>query len=195
MVAYRPSGSPLGLGQAVDVEMIVPPIQPRRAARPAAMAPKRPNPAKTLRVEQRDAVGVQAGQPTQTNDQAASIPQPPPQALDGARLSAALRRSGIGCANPDATELSEGEREACRHRLAQGAASAPYISSVPPVKREYYAALQESEAAMARDPMGGHGPQIVCGPAQKQRLGLKFGPCKLAAPLSPWIPEADVRGP
>jgi hypothetical protein len=120
--------------------------------------------------------------------------KPSEQPTGDARLSSALRRSGIGCANADSVALSDAEREACRHRLAEGAPQAPFISGVPPEKSQYYAALQQSEAEMNRNPEGGHLPGIVCGGAKK-RLGLKLGPCVLAAPLSPWIPEADVQRP
>jgi hypothetical protein len=114
--------------------------------------------------------------------------------VDPGRLSAALRSGGVGCANADLVKLSDAEREACRDRLADGAAGAPYVSGVPAVKAEYYAALAKSERDMLDDPMGGHGPHVVCGGANKQ-LGLKIGPCKLTAPMTPWTPEADVRPP
>lgn len=116
------------------------------------------------------------------------------QPTDAARLSSALRQSGVGCANADGVHLRDAEREACRQRLAQGAAGVPYISGVPPEKSAYYAALQESVAQMNANPMGGHGPEIHCGDGKK-RLGLKLGPCTLAAPMTPETPEADVRGP
>jgi hypothetical protein len=70
------------------------------------------------------------------------------------RLSSALRNSLIGCADADASKLSESEREGCRQRLAKGASTAPYISGIPAEKREYYDALAASEEAMLRDPMG-----------------------------------------
>jgi hypothetical protein len=120
--------------------------------------------------------------------------EPSKQPIGDARLSLALRRSGVGCANADAVNLSEAEREACRRRLADGAGVTPFISGVPTEKSQYYVALQESEAEMNRSPTGGHLPGIVCGGAKK-RLGLKVGPCTLAAPLSPWTPEADVQRP
>ena len=120
------------------------------------------------------------------------VPAGPP---GDARLSAALRGSLLGCANAQAVNLTAAEREACRHTVAQGAQIAPYISNVPPEKREYYAALADSEARMYRENMGGHGPGILCGGDVKQRLGLKFGPCKLLAPMTPWTPEADVQPP
>jgi len=110
-------------------------------------------------------------------------------------MSAALRGSLLGCANAQAANLTEAEQGARRRNLAQGARSAPYISNVPPEKREYYAALAESEARMYREDMGGHGPGIRCGGGVKQCLGLKFDPCKVLAPMSPWISEADVQPP
>lgn len=111
-----------------------------------------------------------------------------------ARLSSALRKSLIGCADADGSKLSEGEREGCRQRLAQGASMAPYISGVPSAKREYYQALQASENAMMRDPMGGHRPGIICRRGSQTR-GIKLGPlpCSFSPSPSPWTPEVDVR--
>jgi hypothetical protein len=111
-----------------------------------------------------------------------------------ARLSSALRNSLIGCAEADSSALSESEREGCRQRLAQGASTAPYISSVPADKREYYGALVASEDAMRRDPMGGHRPGIICGLGSQNR-GFKLGslPCSFSPSPSPWMPELDVR--
>jgi hypothetical protein len=125
---------------------------------------------------------------------AAAVSQAPGTIVDEARLGAALRRSGVGCANADFLKLTEAEREACRHRLADGAMDAPHLSGVPRVKAEYYAALQASEAKMNDDPMGGHGPRFTCGGVDR-RLGVKIGPCKLVAPLTPFTPETDVRPP
>jgi hypothetical protein len=111
-----------------------------------------------------------------------------------ARLSSALRNSLIGCADADASKLSESERVGCRHRLAEGASTAPYISGVPPEKREYYQALAASEDAMTRDPMGGHRPGIGCGASARNR-GFKLGPlpCSFVPSPSPMTPEMDVR--
>jgi hypothetical protein len=145
-------------------------------------------------------VSARIARPSQTmQSPTMATPAPPPQEpsrqpTGDARLSLALRRSGVGCANADAVNLSEAEREACRHRLAEGVAVTPFISGVPAAKSQYYAALQESEAQMNGSPTGGHLPGIVCGGATK-RLGVNVGPCTLVAPLSPWTPEADVQRP
>ena len=117
------------------------------------------------------------------------------RSLRATPASAALRGSLLGCANAGSAKLTEAEREACRHSFAQGARTATYISNVPPEKRDYYAALRASQTAMDGDPLGGHLPSIQCGGDIKQRLGLKFGPCKLLAPLTPFTPEADVQPP
>ena len=111
-----------------------------------------------------------------------------------ARLSSALRNSLIGCADADASKLSESERAGCRQRLAEDASTAPYISAVPAEKREYYEALQSSEDAMMRDPMGGHRPGIGCGASGRNR-GFKLGPlpCSFVPSPSPMMPEMDVR--
>jgi hypothetical protein len=117
---------------------------------------------------------------------------------DQAKLGAALRRSAVGCANGEYVKLSEAEREACRHRLADGAASTPYVSGIPPVKAQYYAAVAESEAkfraARTAADMKPYAAQVVCGGASTQ-LGLKVGPCKLIPPQSEMIPEAGVQPP
>ena len=111
-----------------------------------------------------------------------------------ARLSSALRSGLIGCANADASKLSESEREGCRQRLAQGASTAHYISGIPAEKAEYYEALAASEDAMMRDSMGGHRPGIICGRGSETR-GFKLGPlpCAFSPSPSPWVPELDVR--
>jgi hypothetical protein len=122
---------------------------------------------------------------------ARAAPQPP--GWDARRLGSILRGSAIGCANADTVRLTPSEREACRQRLAQGAASAPFIPGAPPDKAAYWQALSESEAAMDADRLGGHGPGIVCG--GRKRFGLKLGPCTVVPPMTPLTAEVDVRPP
>jgi len=187
----RPSSVPaLGEVPALSVDLVrtspavqAPPPSPRPSA--PRRAPSRPPAPGAAPATLGEPVPASAARPVAPGAKEA------PAVSD---LTAALRRSGVGCANADAVRLSEIEREGCRRRLAQGAAGVPYISGVPPKEREYYAALADSEAKMDAAPMGGHGPGFVCG-GGKDRLGLKLGPCKITAPLSPWIPEADVRPP
>ncbi len=119
----------------------------------------------------------------------------PSAAGDLARLGAALRASGIGC-GLEGARLTPAEREACHERLGAGAADAAYITAVSPEKRSYYAALQDSEAKLAHDRLGGHAPGIVCGKGAQTR-GFKLGdlPCAFSPSPSPWAPELDVRPP
>ena len=194
LLIYRPVSAPEA-AQPLAVEVVRLQSRPRTPHRPAKTTPERPKASETpVTPSQKQPVllSLPAAAPLAASGQAASAATPAP--FDAAHLGAALRNSGIGCANPDAARLSERERGACQRRLAQGATTAPHIPGVSPEKSAYYAALQESEAEMERNPLGGHGPQFVCGGANKQ-LGVKLGPCKLTAPMSPWIPEADVRPP
>jgi hypothetical protein len=72
-------------------------------------------------------------------------------------LSAVLRRSAIGCANPTAAGLSRAEREACEERLGTGSKAAPYLpadASLPPDKR---AILQGAAARREADYRYKHG--------------------------------------
>lgn len=177
---------------AISLDLVRPFEQPAPRSPPAKPPPKRTAQAPAAATTLSPSL-IQASPPAVTA--APAGPAVPPAPSGDARLSAALRRSLLGCANAQAGNLTEAERDACRHSLAQGARTAPYISNIPPEKREYYAALAESEQRMFQENMGGHGPGILCGGDVKQRLGLKFGPCKLLAPMSPWTPEADVQPP
>jgi hypothetical protein len=192
LLNYRPA-SPPEAAEPLTVELVRRPSSPRAPLRPTKATIQSPKVSETHIVPAGEGPllsGPPSFAPPAASGQTAAAATPAP--FDAARLGAALRNSGIGCANADATRLSDTEREACQRRLAKGAAGAPYIPGVPPEKSAYYAALQENEAEMERNPLGGHGPQLVCSRANRQ-LGVKLGPCKLTAPLSPWIPEADVR--
>ena len=185
----------------VDVQLLKP------WPRPLPSAPNRS--AEAERVQQ-PAASAQDKSPSTAPAMSTPAASPPPVAAalrpsgapgsqknwpsgDG-RLGSALRNSPIGCADADASKLSEGEREGCRQRLAEGASSAPYIPGIPAEKREYYEALAASEEAMMRDPMGGHRPGVICGLGSQNR-GFKLGslPCSFSPSPSPWMPELDVR--
>ncbi len=167
------------------------PAEPKRAMSPKGQSPKRTQTSPTAPPTVVTSPPVAQGQQSQT-------PQGSPPSWPGqtARLSAALRGSIIGCAHADAAGLSEMEREACRQRLASGAATAPYIPGISPRKREYYAALAASEEAMERDPMGGHRAGVICG-LGSQNKGFKLGslPCSFVLSPSPYTPEVDVPPP
>ncbi|RAK55063.1 flagellar biosynthesis protein FlhF [Phenylobacterium soli] len=53
-------------------------------------------------------------------------PAPLPRGGQKEELRLTLRRSAIGCANPEAAGLSREEREACAEQLGQGAGAAPF---------------------------------------------------------------------
>jgi len=95
--------------------------------------------------------------------------QPTPEA----QLSAVLRHSVLGCANPSI--LSEDERAACEERLGRGAAQAPYLP--PALDRAKQARLDE--AAQARDravrlrdapmPTGAAAPDAAAGASNRNK--------------------------
>lgn len=58
-------------------------------------------------------------------------------------LRNALRRGGVGCANP--TLLSKVEREACLEKLGAGAKDAPFIP--PPIAKDKLRGFEEKTAA------------------------------------------------
>jgi hypothetical protein len=167
------------------------PAKPKRATPPRRQSPKRTEASPT-------APATAVASPPAAQGQQSQTPQgsPPSWPTVDARLREALRASIVGCAHAEAAGLSETEREACRRRLASGAATAPYIPGIPPKKRAYYAALAASEEAMERDPMGGHGAGVICG-LGSQNKGFKLGslPCSLVLSPSPYTPEVDVRPP
>lgn len=53
-------------------------------------------------------------------------PAPLPQGGQKEELRLTLRRSAIGCANPEAAGLSRDEREACNEQIGKGAGAAPF---------------------------------------------------------------------
>lgn len=53
-------------------------------------------------------------------------PAPLPQGGPKEELRTTLRRSAIGCANPQAAGLTRAEREACEEQLGRGAGAAPF---------------------------------------------------------------------
>jgi hypothetical protein len=153
---------------------------------------------------------------------AAAVAPRAPVLPEGPRedLRAALRRSPIGCANPQS--LSRDERQACEERLGAGSKAAPYIPApIAPEIRAYYDAV-----AKAKEPDGpptpqrapgrlgmfdglnvgmkGHGPSVGCGVALGPRggpkqpaHGVKLGPlpCYVAPPAGSLSPDVDLVNP
>ena len=137
-------------------------------------------------------------------------------------LRAALRRSGVGCANGRAVGLNREERERCAERLGAHALDTPFLPApIDPGKRAHYDAVAEAYKAggqmvplTARGAAGmfdvdasansGHGPRVGCsvkfGPnARKAPKGppnaLRAGPCFIQPPNGSLSPEADIRKP
>lgn len=170
-----------------------------------------------------------APQPVQTAAPAppspASVAPTRRQALpEGPReqLGAALRRSAIGCANPQAAGLTREERAACEERFGSGSGAAPYIPApLSPEIRAYYDAVAKAKAPdgpltpqIARGraglfddvPVGmkGHLPGAGCGLALGANGGavrpahsLKLGPlpCYVVPPAGSLSPDVDVANP
>lgn len=149
---------------------------------------------------------------------------PPAPMAEGLRedLRAALRRGGIGCANPQAANLTRAEREACEERLGAGSKAAAYIQSpIAPEVRSYYDAVAKSKEPdgpptpqKARGRLGmfeeapvgmkGHGAGLGCritfgpgGGVQRPAHGLKLGPlpCYVVPPAGSLTPDVDVVNP
>jgi hypothetical protein len=121
-----------------------------------------------------------------------------------ADLATALRRSLVGCANQGAAWVSDADRDACRQRLADGAASVPHLQGMAQAKLNYYAAVAKAEEdwRTGRDP--GHLPFLFCGVNFGQgRPGimkpgphaLKLGPCFLEPPKGALSQDVDVPPP
>jgi hypothetical protein len=110
-------------------------------------------------------------------------------------LATALRRSPVGCAQQDAGWMTDADRDICRHRMAAGAASAPYLQGMGQAKRGYYAAVAQAEAdwRTGRDP--GHLPFIGCGLGTPPPHALRVGPCFIDPPKGSLDPDVDVPQP
>jgi hypothetical protein len=113
-------------------------------------------------------------------------PAPAPAALprraplpEGPReqLSAALRRSAIGCANPTAAGLSREEREACEAHLGSGAKGAAYLppdASLSPEKRSVLQGAAARREADFRYRQGGVPPGPIDS-STAESLGRSLG--------------------
>jgi len=82
--------------------------------------------------------------------QAAATPPLRPSTLpEGPRqdVQNTLRRSAIGCANPQAAGLTRAEREACEERLGRGVREVPYMPAGAGMSGEARSALGKAAAA------------------------------------------------
>jgi hypothetical protein len=127
----------------------------------------------------------------------------PPGASANSDLAAALRRGPVGCANQGAW-MSDADREACRHRLAAGAASAAHLWGMAPEKLAYYDALAKAEDDWRTGRNPGHLPFLFCGAKLGQGQvrdfeapphALKLGPCYLEPPMGALSITVDVPPP
>ena len=185
-------------GRPVDVSVVPmpapqPPVPPKATPRRSRTLPT------TASVRAPLAVG--APQPAATAPKLGSGPL----AATGAQaLSAALRGGPIGCANQAAAWMSDAERDACRQRLAAGAANVPYLQGMAPEKLAYYNALAKAQQdwLSGRDP-GGQ-PFIYCGFKLGQGRArfiippphaMRLGPCFLEPPRGSLSQTVDVPSP
>ncbi|EJL38437.1 hypothetical protein PMI01_00099 [Caulobacter sp. AP07] len=201
---------------AIDVTL----ERPRRAtggawsSGPARLSPRPRAPRQTPTAE---AVAALPIAPVSTM----AAPGPAPGAANG-DLGAALRRSGVGCANARAVGLNREERDRCAETLGAQARDAPFLPApIDPGKRAYYDAVAQAYdnggpmvPLTARGAAGmfaadasansGHGPRVGCsvkfGPnARKAPKGppnaLRAGPCFIQPPNGSLTPEADLRKP
>jgi hypothetical protein len=135
---------------------------------------------------------------------AAPLGEGPPPAPGAQALAAALRRSPFGCANQGAAWMSQAERDACRQRLAAGAANVPHLQGMAPQKLAYYEALASAQQDWLSGRDSGHPPFLYCGlkfgPGQARYIvgpphALKLGPCFLEPPRGSLSATVDVPSP
>lgn len=205
---------------AIDVTL----ERPRRATGGASSSgPARlsPRPRAPRQAPTAEAVAVLAIAPVSATAAPGPGPGPALGRADG-DLGAALRRSGVGCANGRAFGLNREERERCAEKLGAQARDAPFLPApIDPGKRAYYDAVAQAYdnggpmvPLTARGAAGmfdvdasansGHGPRVGCsvkfGPnARKAPKGppnaLRAGPCFIQPPNGSLTPEADLRKP
>jgi len=182
----------------VDVSLVAAaPLRSSAATHPAPSAAPR---------AARPSLAVPAA--TSSRSPPAEVESPPADGLPAASaipdLVAALRRGPVGCAHPDAAWMTDADRDVCRHRLAAGAANAPYLHGMAAAKLSYYDAVAKAEEdwRTGRDP--GHLPFIFCGFRFGQGRGeteapgphaLKLGPCYIEPPKGALSQDVDVPPP
>ncbi|MEJ0066611.1 MAG: hypothetical protein WDM85_15345 [Caulobacteraceae bacterium] len=93
--------------------------------------------------------------------------------------------------------MSQAAKDACRERLAAGAASVPHLEGMPPEKLAYYAAVVKAEDDWRTGRNAGHLPFLACAPSAKRPPphALKIGPCFIDPPVGSLDQDADVPLP
>lgn len=197
---YRLSLPPEGGPRPVDVSVVPLPVprSPKRSSQPAQTAS---TPAAAISRTPSVSAAAAAALPAQNAASSSEGPAAPPGAQ---ALAAALRHSLVGCANQGAAWMSDADRDACRQRLAAGAANVPHLQGMAPEKLAYYAALAQAQQdwLSGRDP--GNPPFLYCGfkfgqGRVRNIIGpphaLKFGPCFLEPPRGSLSVTVDVPSP
>jgi hypothetical protein len=119
-------------------------------------------------------------------------------------LAATLRRGDVGCAHPEAPWMTQSDRDACRDRLAAGAAKAPYVSATAPEKLAYYVAVAKAQEDWRSGRDAGHLPFFYCGykfggghvrEVEAPPHALKLGPCFLEPPKGSLDIAVDIPMP
>ena len=138
-----------------------------------------------------------AGPPILAPSPAAPAPgEGPPAFPNSAEVAAALRHGPSGCANQGAAWMSQADKDACRQRLAVGAASVPHLEGMAPNKLAYYAAVAQAEDDWRTGRNPGHLPFLACMPGGKPPPhALKIGPCFIDPPVGSLDQDADVPPP
>jgi len=100
--------------------------------------------------------------------------------------------------------MSAADRDACRNRLAAGAANAPYRNGIAAEKVAYYDALVRAQEDWSSGRNPGHPPFVFCGLKFGQGhsryviappQALKLGPCFIEPPQGALSITVDVPQP
>jgi hypothetical protein len=149
MIPNEPAGPP---------EPIIPVLLMPRLPPPAAASGAAPGP---IRLHRRQLSPLPPVLPVAPLPVPEPSPQPPPaqagpapplrpsQLPEGPRqeIQNTLRRSAIGCANPQAAGLTRAEREACEEQLGRGTREVPYVPAGAGMSGEARSALAKAAAA------------------------------------------------
>jgi len=185
-------------GRPVDVSVV-----PMPAPQPSVPPKATPRRSRTLPTTASVRAPLAVGAP-QLAATAPKLGSGPPAATGAQALSAALRGGPIGCANQAAAWMSDAERDACRQRLAAGAANVPYLHGMAPEKLAYYNALAKAQQDWLDWRDVGHLPYVYCGlkfgggrtyKVAAPPHALTFGPCFLEPPKGSLSVTVDVPPP
>jgi hypothetical protein len=200
---YRLSLPTEGGPRAVDVSVVSLPV-PRPPARSSAPAQS----IQTLTAKTSAAAANSRAPIAMATSPPAQSAPPPGEAAPGSSgaqaLAAALRHSLLGCANPLAAWMSQADRDACRQRLAAGAADLPHLQGMAPEKLAYYDAVAKAQDDFRNWRDVGHLPYVFCAvkfgqghvrAALAPPHALKLGPCYLEPPKGPLSITVDIPPP